>query len=80
MQSVAMSYTGIMKGGVVVLPPGVQLPEGAQVEVTVSPQSDAPQSDRPVYDALAEFVGAFAGLPEDLARNHDHYLHGTPRR
>ena len=75
-----MSYRGIMRGGVVVLPPGVQLPEGAQVEVTVPPQSRAPQSDRPVYDALAEFVGAFDGLPEDLARNHDHYLHGTPRR
>lgn len=80
MQSAAMSYPGIMKGGVVVLPPGVQLPEGAQVEVTMPTPPGAPQPDRPVYDALAEFVGAFAGLPEDLARNHDHYLHGTPRR
>ena len=75
-----MSYPGIMKGGVVVLPPGVQLPEGAQVEVTMPMQSGAPHSDRPVYDALSEFVGAFDGLPKDLAQNHDHYLHGTPRR
>ena len=75
-----MSYTGIMKGGVVVLPAGVQLPDGAQVEVMVPTPLSMPQPDRPVYDALAEFVGAFDGLPADLARNHDHYLHGTPRQ
>ena len=68
-----MSYSGIMKGGVVVLPPGVQLPDGAQVEVTVPSSASAPQPERPVYDALAEFVVAFDGLPEDLARNHDRY-------
>lgn len=75
-----MSYTGIIKGGVVVLPPGVQLPDGAQVEVTLPETSGAAQPTRPAYEALAEFVGAFEGLPADLARNHDHYLHGTPRR
>ena len=75
-----MSYTGVMKGGVVVLPPGVRLPEGAQVEVTMTAPPGAARSDGPVYDALAEFVGAFDGLPADLARNHDHYLHGASRR
>ena len=38
-----MSYTGTVKNGVVILPPDVQLPEGAQVEVTpreVSPAED----------------------------------------
>jgi hypothetical protein len=75
-----MSYTGIIKDGVVVLPPGVQLPDGAQVEVMVPEASGVAQPPRPAYEALAEFVGAFDGLPTDLARNHDHYLHGTPRR
>ena len=75
-----MSFTGILKNGVVVLPPGVQLPEGVRVEVTVPAAQDAPLPDHPAYNALAEFVGAFDGLPQDLARNHDHYLHGTPRR
>jgi len=75
-----MSYPGIMKDGVVVLPPGVHLPEGAQVEVTVPTASGAPQPDGTAYDVLAEFVGSFDALPADLARNHDHYLHGAPRR
>ena len=31
-------------------------------------------------EALASLVGSVDGLPEDLALNHDHYLHGTPKR
>jgi hypothetical protein len=74
-----MSFTGILRNGVVVLPPGVQLPEGARVEVRYETEEIPPKPAAPVYDALAEFVGAFEGLPADLARNHDHYLHGTPK-
>ena len=33
-----------------------------------------------VGDALLEVAGTAEGLPRDMARNHDHYLHGTPRR
>jgi hypothetical protein len=25
-------------------------------------------------------AGKAVGLPEDLAENHDHYLHGLPKR
>lgn len=32
-------------------------------------------------EALAEVAGSVReGLPEDLALNHDHYLHGAARR
>ena len=31
-------------------------------------------------EALQEVAGTAEGLPSDLASNHDHYLHGTPRR
>ncbi len=31
-------------------------------------------------NAVAEFAGTVADLPEDLARNHDHYLHGAPKQ
>jgi hypothetical protein len=31
-------------------------------------------------EALREVAGTAEGLPADLAHNHDHYLHGTPRR
>lgn len=30
--------------------------------------------------ALLEVAGTARGLPEDFARNHDHYLHGASRR
>jgi hypothetical protein len=29
---------------------------------------------------LQRFAAETRGLPPDLARNHDHYLHGLPRR
>ncbi len=31
-------------------------------------------------EALLEVAGTAQGLPNDLAQNHDYYLHGTPRR
>ena len=31
-------------------------------------------------EALIEVAGTGRGLPSDLAQNHDHYIHGTPRR
>ncbi|HIL71007.1 MAG TPA: hypothetical protein EYG38_14315 [Verrucomicrobia bacterium] len=30
--------------------------------------------------ALLEVAGTAEGLPEDMAVNHDHYLHATPKR
>lgn len=36
--------------------------------------------ERSVWDALLEFAGTAEGLPADLAENHDHYLHGPPKR
>lgn len=30
--------------------------------------------------ALLSLAGLAKGLPRDFARNHDHYLHGTPKR
>ena len=29
---------------------------------------------------LKQFVGAAQRLPSDMARNHDHYLHGRPKK
>jgi hypothetical protein len=31
-------------------------------------------------EALREVGGTAEDLPPDFAHNHDHYLHGTPRR
>lgn len=29
---------------------------------------------------IKQFAGAVKGLPSDMARNHDHYLHGRPKK
>jgi hypothetical protein len=29
---------------------------------------------------LKDVIGKAAGLPKDLAENHDHYLHGQPKK
>ena len=34
----------------------------------------------PVLQKLRALAGAGRNLPADLAANHDHYLHGTPKR
>jgi hypothetical protein len=31
-------------------------------------------------ETLKPIIGTAIGLPEDFALNHDHYLHGTPKR
>jgi hypothetical protein len=71
-----VSYTGKVKNGVVVLPPDVKLPEGTEVKVeTVEP----PKPDT-IGQRLKRFAGTARGLPPDMAENHDHYLHGRPKK
>ena len=70
-----MSFTAIVENGKVVLPPEVNLPSGTKVRVEmVEPETDA------WADSLKEFIGVFDDLPADLARNHDHYIHGAAQR
>jgi hypothetical protein len=71
-----MTYKGKVKDGVVVLEPGVRLDEGA--EVVVEPVKAAPS--RSLSEQLRPLIGIAKGLPKDLAENHDHYLHGRPKR
>ncbi len=70
-----MSYTAKVQNGVVVLPPEAHLPDGTEVEVTpvVSLQEAADFTDKLLL--IAKKVSC---LPQDLAQNHDHYLHGLP--
>jgi hypothetical protein len=70
---------------VVILPEDVRLPEGTEVTVeAVSQPAEAVPDQLPIWTKLAELAREAEAmpcdLPEDLARNHDHYLHGQPRR
>ncbi|MDQ3440096.1 MAG: hypothetical protein M3478_07070 [Planctomycetota bacterium] len=74
-----MTYRGRVKGGVIVFEQPADLPEGT--EVTVQPISVEPTQAGPsLAESLLKLAGRAQGLPKDAARNHDHYLYGTPKR
>jgi hypothetical protein len=72
-----MEFRGRVKGGVVVLEAGVTLPEGA--EVRVAPVASG-EGHGTIIDKLRAIARSAPDLPPDAARNHDHYLYGTPKR
>lgn len=79
-----MTYRGRVKNGVVVLEPGVRLREGMDVRVEPIGEAEMATESAPEAQLLREGLLSFSGVvkegPADLARNHDHYLHGTPKR
>ena len=77
-----MTYRGKVKGGVVFLEDPDGLPDGAVVRVTpVKAGSRARRkSQRTLSEKLLAWAGKAVGLPPDLARNHDHYVHGKPKK
>jgi hypothetical protein len=73
-----MTLKGHIEKGSVVLDQPVGLPDGMNVEVEVRPlKSD--EELRTLYERMKDVVGIAEGLPEDMAENHDHYIHGTPK-
>jgi hypothetical protein len=79
-----MVYTGHIRNGMIVLDQPVVLPEGLEVSVNVPGQTPArsPAEEKlpTPSETLLKYSGKAVGLPEDAARNHDHYLYGTPKR
>ena len=72
-----MSYTGTVSNGTVILPSDANLPDGTRVRV--EPIEDD-SSAEPVGKRLLKLAGILNDLPSDFAENHDHYVHGTPKR
>jgi len=76
-----MEYRGRIQKGVVVFDGELKLPEGAEVAVRVVQPAKTDEQTRPsIWDKLLELAGTVEGLPPDMAENHDHYLHGTPKK
>ncbi len=74
METEVTEHYGKVANGVVVLEEPEALPEGTVVRVTpVGAESTLGQR-------LLKFAGTIEGLPPDMARNHDHYIHGTPKK
>jgi hypothetical protein len=74
-----MSITATVENDTIKLPPGVHLPDGTRVRIEAAELPPAAPG-RTLAERYAKFVGLADDLPEDMAKNHDHYLHGAPKR
>jgi hypothetical protein len=71
-----MSFQGHIENGVVVFDEPASLPEGAVVRVELA---SAP-ARKTLAERFKDIIGTVHDLPADMAENHDHYLHGTPKQ
>jgi hypothetical protein len=71
-----MGFNGHAKKRAVVPDEPVPLPEGAEATVGLERKK---RRQPTLGQELMKFAGKAKGLPPDLARNHDHYLYGTPK-
>lgn len=76
-----MVYDGTVTNGTVALENGVTIPEGTRVKVIVPVEDPSKrEADEPTMKWMQKYAGKAVGLPADMAAQHDHYLHGTPKR
>jgi hypothetical protein len=74
----AATYKGQVQNGVIILDDGAPaLPEGTKVRVETVRTEEA---IRDLSRRLVSVAGKAKGLPPDLSEQHDHYIHGTPKR
>ncbi|NOT00100.1 MAG: hypothetical protein HOP29_05690 [Phycisphaerales bacterium] len=72
-----ITYRGRVRNGLIVLNEPGQLPEGVEVEVRALSEETTTTT---LYERLKNVIGIAEGLPSDMARNHDHYIHGASKR
>jgi hypothetical protein len=77
-----MTYRGHVKNGQITLDEPVELPEWAAVNVDLVAVETAEngQEHPTIWEKLLKLAGTVEGLPSDLAKNHDHYLYGVPKK
>ena len=77
-----MTFAGHVLNGVVLFEtPGV-VPDGTKVTIRVEDAAagEAASATALLGQRFAWLTGAIPDLPADFAAEHDHYIHGTPRR
>ncbi len=73
-----MTYRGRVKNGVIVLDDSAALPDGTEVQI--EPVNGEDERGPTLAERLKDVIGIAEGLPPDMARNHDHYIHGAPKK
>ncbi|HEV3259838.1 MAG TPA: hypothetical protein VG013_23420 [Gemmataceae bacterium] len=71
-----MEFEGKVQNGVIVVNSPEPLPDGTKVKIVV----ETPPRKPTLAERLLQHAGTVPDLPPDLAEQHDHYLHGTPKR
>jgi hypothetical protein len=79
-----MTVIGKVQGGVVVFPPGTELPEGANVSVELLQQGAEESEKLDATDSFLQLIGDIAKprphWPKDYALNHGYYVAGEPKK
>lgn len=76
-----MMLRGTIENGRLVLDDGEGLPNGTRVDVRVRSGKSKRRSDAKSPDPLARLASRAVNTGiRDLASEHDHYAHGTPKR
>jgi len=75
-----MTYRGFVKKGVILLSGGATLEDGTEVRVEPVKRTKKRGARKSLGQKMLEHAGTAKGLPADLAKNHDHYLYGRPRK
>ena len=77
-----MIYHGHVENGKVVFDQELPLPDGTMVRVEAVVRAEAIVEEKPMTlaERFRKSIGSVPDLPEDMAAQHDHYLHGTPKR
>jgi hypothetical protein len=74
-----MELKGTVQNGVIVVDSPEPLAEGTKVTIVIE-ASGEPSRKLTLRERLLKLAGTVDDLPPDMARNHDHYIHGAPRR
>jgi hypothetical protein len=78
-----MELRGHVENGVIVLDTAAKLPDGTKVRIAPVKKKKQ-KKKRKAKSSLGEIflrhAGTIEGLPNDFAENHDHYIHGCPKK
>jgi len=71
-----MTCTVKVANGAIQLPPGLKLPDGAEVQLTIPDSASQPS----FAERYASYIGVVSDLRSDFAANLDHYMHGHSKQ
>jgi hypothetical protein len=77
----SMTVQGTVNSGVIVLDQPAPWPEGTRVEILLKVvETQEPDRKPTLSQRLLKHAGTVPDLPSDMAEQHDHYIHKTPKR